>query len=321
MGYKLAGCDVIGCVEIDSKMNDVYVRNHNPKFNYLMDIRDFNSIPNDKLPIDLFNLDILDGSPPCTTFSMAGEREKSWGKKKKFREGQKEQTLDDLSFVFIETVKKLRPRVVIMENVEGLILGEAFSYVQRIYSEFNKSGYSVHHWLLKAEKMGVPQTRHRVVFVALRSDLQIDPSSLNMSFNYEQITYGEVKTGSGKQLTDGTVIKNLLMNAKETDKTLCDVSMRLGTGYKLFAKRIMKSYEVLPTITASCLTSQDILDFESKTLISAESIIKASTFPTDYDFGSINPGYICGMSVPPLMIKRVAMRLIEQGVFDYAKSV
>ena len=104
MGYKLAGCDVIGCCEIDPKMNEVYIKNHRPKHNFLMDIRDFNKIPNEELPEELFNLDILDGSPPCTTFSMAGEREESWGKKKKFREGQAEQTLDDLSFVFIETV-------------------------------------------------------------------------------------------------------------------------------------------------------------------------------------------------------------------------
>lgn len=129
MGYKLAACDVIGCCEIDPKMNKRYIENHNPKYNYLMDIRKFNEIPNEELPQELFNLDILDGSPPCTTFSMAGEREDSWGKKKKFREGQAEQTLDDLSFIFIETVKKLKPKVMIMENVEGLLLGEAWSYV------------------------------------------------------------------------------------------------------------------------------------------------------------------------------------------------
>ena len=46
MGYKLAGCDVIGCCEIDPKMNEVYVKNHNPKHNFLMDIRKFNEIPN-----------------------------------------------------------------------------------------------------------------------------------------------------------------------------------------------------------------------------------------------------------------------------------
>ena len=122
MGYKLAGCEVLGCCEIDPKMNEIYVKNHHPKYNFLMDIRDFNALPNSEIPEELFNLDILDGSPPCTPFSMAGDREESWGKKKKFREGQAEQTLDDLSFVFIETVKKLKPKTVIMENVEGLLL-------------------------------------------------------------------------------------------------------------------------------------------------------------------------------------------------------
>lgn len=38
MGYKLAGCEVLGCCEIDKKMNEVYVKNHKPKYNFLMDI-------------------------------------------------------------------------------------------------------------------------------------------------------------------------------------------------------------------------------------------------------------------------------------------
>ena len=67
MGYKLAGCEVLGCVEIDPKMNEVYIKNHHPRFNYCMDIREFNKIPNEELPKELFSLDILDGSPPCTT--------------------------------------------------------------------------------------------------------------------------------------------------------------------------------------------------------------------------------------------------------------
>ena len=167
MGYKLAGCEVVGCCEIDPEMNEIYVKNHNPKHNFLMDIREFNKLPKEELPPELYDLDILDGSPPCTTFSMAGEREDSWGKKKKFREGQAEQTLDDLSFVFIETVAKLRPKVMVMENVEGLILGEAWGYVQRIYKELNAIGYQVKHWLLKGEQMGIPQARHRVFFCGI----------------------------------------------------------------------------------------------------------------------------------------------------------
>lgn len=200
MGYKLAGCEVLGCCEIDPKMNEVYVKNHNPKYNFLMDIREFNKLPNDGIPEELFNLDILDGSPPCTTFSMAGEREDSWGKKKKFREGQAEQTLDDLSFVFIETVAKLQPKWVIMENVEGLILGEAFTYVRQIYKDFKDIGYQVKHWLCKGEHMGIPQKRHRVFFIAHRYDVDYDPEDLDMAFNYEPVTYGEIKDGTAAPL-------------------------------------------------------------------------------------------------------------------------
>ena len=83
MGYKLAGCNVIADIEIDVKMNELYVLNHNPKYNYLMDIRDFNKIDNSELPKELFDLDIFDASPPCSTFSMAGDREKAWGVEKK----------------------------------------------------------------------------------------------------------------------------------------------------------------------------------------------------------------------------------------------
>lgn len=318
MGYKLAGCDVIGCVEIDPKMNEVYVKNHHPKHNFLMDIREFNKILDDQLPPELFNLDILDGSPPCTTFSMAGDREESWGKQKKFREGQKEQTLDDLSFVFIETVKKLKPRVVIMENVEGLILGEAFTYVQKIYSDFKDAGYFVHHWLLKGETMGVPQTRHRVFFIAVRSDLEIDPSWLDMSFNYEPVTFKEITNGD-EDKRHGKM-HDIASKSIKGERTLADTLVRLGEKYSMFGHRLIDEDSVVPTI----LSGHRDIWLRSGNGISKGDMISSQTFPQDYDFGDQTYStieFICGMSVPPIMIKRIVMRLIEQGVFDYAKSV
>ena len=70
MGYKLAGFDVLGCNEIDKKIIEVYKLNHKPKYAFNQDIRDFRKLP--ELPEELFNLDILDGSPPCSSFSMVG---------------------------------------------------------------------------------------------------------------------------------------------------------------------------------------------------------------------------------------------------------
>ena len=111
MGYKLAGFDVIGCNEIDHRMMYTYCQNHNPRFPFLEPIQTFKE-KND-LPPELFNLDILDGSPPCSTFSIAGSREDAWGKMKHFREGQAEQVLDTLFFDFIDLAKKLQPKVLL----------------------------------------------------------------------------------------------------------------------------------------------------------------------------------------------------------------
>ena len=196
MGYKLAGFDVIGCNEIDPKMNKCYVTNHNPKFNYLCDIREL--VQMEDLPEELYNLDILDGSPPCSVFSQAGSREDAWGIEKKFREGQKAQVLDTLFFDFIELANKLKPKVVVAENVKGLLLGNAIEYVKKIHEEFDKAGYYCEHFLLNASKMGVPQKRERVFFLCIRKDIAkpvIQPWGLfgekpviKLDFNEEPIT-------------------------------------------------------------------------------------------------------------------------------------
>ena len=310
MGYKLAGCDVIGCCEIDPKMNEVYVKNHHPKHNFLMDIRDFNAIPNNELPAELFDVDILDGSPPCTTFSIVGDREKTWGKEKKFREGQKMQTLDDLSFVFIETVKKLRPRVVIMENVEGLLLGEAFSYVRRIYTDLECAGYVVNHQLMKGETMGIPQARHRVFFIACRKDIGIDPKQLDLAFNYEPIVYGIFKTQHEKAAKGK--MHEAIKTARPGEK-VADIMERVYGHYSGLTHRIAWNDLIYPTQTAG---HADIWTPRGNHP-SDEDVLHAQTFPEDYDLCGMASEYICGMSVPPVMMKRIVQRLIEQGVFRY----
>lgn len=317
MGYKLAGVDVLGCCEIDPKMNKTYVKNHNPKYNYCMDIREFNNIPNEELPKELFDLDVLDGSPPCTTFSMAGEREESWGKKKKFRDGQAEQTLDDLSFIFIETVAKLKPKVMIMENVEGLIKGEAWTYVQKIYKQLSQIGYKTRHWLLKGEYMGVPQKRHRVFFIALREDVEFDLYNLDMNFNYVPITYGDIKDNKGRVVEEGCKTYKLLCEVKNGEKDLGPAHERLYGTVGFFQSKILYDNEVVMTIRAK---SNDFFNLSQKRGMSVSEIISAQTFPQDYDFENKNlnnVSYICGMSVPPIMIKRIMQRLIEKGLFDY----
>ena len=176
MGYKLAGFNHLGGVEIDPQVADVYKTNHNPKYLFVEDIREF--ADKTEFPEELYNLDILDGSPPCSSFSMAGNREKDWGKEKVFREGQAKQRLDDLFFDYIKLAKKLQPKVVIAENVKGMLQGNAKAYVKKIKTDFEDAGYKVQLFLLNAASMGVPQKRERVFFICQRNDLNYKPLKL-----------------------------------------------------------------------------------------------------------------------------------------------
>lgn len=116
---------------------------------------------------------------------MSGLREDAWGKEKKFKEGQKTQVLDTLFFDFIALAKRLKPKVVIAENVKGLLLGNAIDYVRRIYKDFEEAGYYCQHFLLDASKMGVPQKRERVFFICIRHDLGVHFLKVSDLFNVE----------------------------------------------------------------------------------------------------------------------------------------
>lgn len=63
-----------------------------------------------------------------------------------------------------------------------------------------------------------------------------------------------------------------------------------------------------------------LIRYDTKEWIGIQDIINAQTFPQDYDFGSktyANVSYFCGMSVPPVMMKRIIQRLISEKVFEY----
>ena len=318
MGYKLAGFDVIGCNEIDPRMNAVYVENHHPRHNYLMDIREFVKIAQSgDLPEELYNLDVLDGSPPCSSFSMAGAREDGWGKEKKFREGQATQVLDTLFFDFIDLARALRPKIVIAENVKGLLLGEAKAYVAKIYESFDEAGYETTLTLCAGQQMGVPQKRERVFFVAVRKDLssQIPRSGLfsdvciDLDFDEKEIVWGDVmiEGDCDRELDPGKL--PLWDLRKEGDIDLSACCERDGQNpNKYFNSKFLYKDKVANTVAAQDLC----VLFDEKRLRSTTEIKLCSSWPLDYNFLDQKVEYICGMSVPPVMMAQVASRVNEQ---------
>ena len=304
MGYKRAGFQVLGNVEIDPKVNAMYCKNNHPKYNFCMDLREFNAL--DGLPDELYHLDILDGSPPCTTFSTAGQRERTWGKEKKFREGQAKQTLDDLFFVFLDTVKKLKPKIVIAENVVGLVNGNAKGYVNQIINRFHAAGYDVQIFKLNSARMDVPPTRRRVFFIANNQGYD----KLKLDFKYDEILFGDVRTEHGKPIGENAAVaKALLDKAEPGDIKLTYVADRVaGDSTRYYTAMIMEDDKVAQTITSG----GTLYRMADKTIMTDEDIRNVQSFPQDYDFCGNSVQYVCGMSVPPNMMANIATEVYEQ---------
>ncbi len=304
MGYKLAGFDHIGGVEIDPKVAGVYKANHNSKHLFIEDIREFNQ--RKELPEELYNLDILDGSPPCSSFSMAGNREKDWGKEKVFREGQAKQRLDDLFFDYIALAKKLQPKVVIAENVKGMLQGNAKSYVKKIKKGFEDAGYKVQLFLLNAASMGVPQKRERVFFICQRNDLNLP--KLVLRFDEKAILFGEIKTKENQYPLNETMLR--YWNKRiEKDIDIANIAGRVDNRpNSFFNHKFLKDNKVANTITSGDLCTL----YSEPRYRNDKEVIMCGTYPLDYNFKKVEPKYLIGMSVPPVMTAQVAHQIYLQ---------
>jgi DNA (cytosine-5)-methyltransferase 1 len=311
MGYKRAGCTIVAANDIDPEMAWHYKRNLNPPSYYLCPIGDL--ITKD-LPSKLFELDILDGSPPCSTFSMAGSREKSWGKDKHFREGQAKQVLSDLFFDYLDLVNRLRPKVAIAENVKGMIVGNAKGYTKLIMDRFAEIGYRPQLFLVNAADCGVPQKRERVFFCALRED--IEKPALQFNPKHRWIAAGEA-TQDLQVLTENEIESTKPI---ASDKIFWPIT-KPGDSYSVqclrqrgkssfFNNVRLDSKSPANTLPA---TSWTITHWETCRTLTFREWKRLGSFPDDYYAQTDKIGkYMVGMSVPPKMTEAVARAVIEQ---------
>lgn len=197
LGVKMAGFNHLGGVEIQKKIANIYKKNLNPKYLFIQDIRDFiKEAEKGNIPKELYDLDILEGSPPCTTFSTCGEMKKSFGKKKKFVEGMKEQTLDDLVFEYCKLALILKPKVVFFENVAGFKWHYSLRHYREVI-ELLSLEYNINEYLLNAKHMGLPQNRTRFFIVATRKDFE--NHIINLNYNEKIVPFCRILDKSDKK--------------------------------------------------------------------------------------------------------------------------
>ena len=216
-GYKLAGGNILAVNEFVDAAVETYKENYPDTPVIKEDIKkltgkDFLKLTN----IKQGELDILDGSPPCSAFSIAGKREKGWDKTKKYSDNKEVENIEDLFFEFIRIAKDIQPKIIVGENVAGITMGEAKEYFNRIVNEFSNIGYEAVGKVLNSADFGTPQARQRCFFVAVRNDV-MDKIGLNFMSMESQL----YPLPTGKQVTLREAIDNI-QNDPEEEKMLLD---------------------------------------------------------------------------------------------------
>ena len=110
------------------------------------------------------NTDVIIAGPPCQGFSMSGKRDVFDVRNSLFHE-------------IIRVVKVVNPKVVVIENVVGLLsmqTPEGIPVKDEIEKELKQLGYFVNHQVLTASDYGVPQNRHRTCIIGRLGDYAID---------------------------------------------------------------------------------------------------------------------------------------------------
>ena len=171
IGYKLSGGRVLCVNEFIPAAYETYGANFPETPIAKEDIRKLKG--EDFLKIGELNigeLDILDGSPPCASFSTAGKTDKLWGQIKKYSDTK--QRTDDLFFEFTRICNEIMPKVFVTENVKGLTKGIAKKFfIEEILPKMSEH-YNVYCGVLSASNFGVPQKRERFICVGVRKDIK-----------------------------------------------------------------------------------------------------------------------------------------------------
>lgn len=243
-GYRLAGGNILLINEFVEEAIASYKENYPDTPVLVDDIKKYSGEDFLNLAgIKPGELDILDGSPPCSAFSVAGKREKGWAGYqedtrqtyfdddgnivqegelkvkegiKTYSDGKTVEAIEDLFLEFIRVAKDIKPKVIVAENVKGITFGEAREKLYEFINSFEAIGYQVTYEVLNAADFGTPQARERTIFICVRDDVAdaIGLNVLNLNGVFPTKTHPEhVSLAEG---IDGVV------NDPEQEKELFD---------------------------------------------------------------------------------------------------
>lgn len=318
LGFRLAGYDVIGAIEIDSDAASVYRLNHPSVHIWSEDIRKVtvHGIL-EQLKLKPGELDLLGGCPPCQGFSTL----RTLNGARRIRDKQ-----NDLVFEFERLVLGLRPKKVMMENVPGLLRDKR---LKRFRASLEAAGYEVKAEVLNAVEYDVPQRRNRLVLLASRVS--------SVAFAEPSSTCRTVRSAIGAMPPAGTSGDALHDIPEKRSRRVAERIRRVpadGGSRAAFPRHLrlechknsngfkdvygrMAWDQPAPTITTGCFNPSKgrFLHPEADRAITMREAALLQSFPKSYRFpvtlGKVKIATMIGNALPPRFIKSHAKQLLS----------
>ena len=235
-------------------------------------------------------IDIMAGGFPCQAFSYAG---KGLG----FAD-----TRGTLFYEFARLISQVNPKIVIGENVKGLLNHDGGRTLSTIVEELRKLGYAVQFKVLRAQFLDVPQKRERLIIFGVRNDLELPilfpvekDYTINLRAAFKDVPksqgqiYSDAKIKVMQKVPEGGYWRDLPLILQ---KKYMGGSFHLGGGKTGMARRL--SWDE-PSLTLTCNPAQKQTErchpTETRPLTIRE-YARIQTFPDDWEFsGSISSQY------------------------------
>jgi len=177
IGCAAAGFETRAVVESDSIARKSLLANANTYLPGLTSNRVFEDVVAldfdallDAAELEPGEADLLHGGPPCTPFSKSGY----WLAYKRAGEDPKASLLDH----YVEALRAIRPKALLMENVFGLAYqNRNRPILQRFIAGVRDAGYALDYKIILAADHGIPQQRQRLICVGVRTELLDQPAA------------------------------------------------------------------------------------------------------------------------------------------------
>lgn len=152
LGMESAGHECVAFCEIDKFARASYKAIHDTKGE--TEYHDITSVTDEEWRKFRGTVDVICGGFPCQAFSVAGKRK-----------GFLDETRGTLFFEIARAAKQIKPRILFLENVKGLLSHDKGRTFGVILNTLDELGYDCEWQVLNSKNFGVPQNRERVFII------------------------------------------------------------------------------------------------------------------------------------------------------------